>query len=141
MLELKFAAMRAGIAAQERLKEEHSSSSVLWGEIEGEGMNIPLVLVLSSGARAVYEVDNFTFSSYTIKPEEGHYIITETGVDSLAILRVGSHGQVEVQGGNVNEWLPIDSKKQRLGLAIITAKEGNNSMQRFWAKAFAFNKE
>lgn len=142
-MEVKFGSTRRDIAAQERLKQEYAGVSVLWGEIGAEAMsygNIPVVLVLSPGATAAYKADKFAFSGYNILPEEGHFIISETGTDSLAILRV-VQDQVEVKGKNINEWLPVNFKNQRLGLAIITAKEGKNSMARYWATAFVFNNQ
>lgn len=142
-MEVKFGSTRRDIAAQERLKQEYAGASVLWGEIEAEAMssgNIPVVLVLSPGAAAAYKANPFSFSDYRVHPEADHFIISETGRDSLAVLRV-AQDQVEVQGQGVNEWLSIDIQHQRLGLAVITDTEAKNSTARFWAKAFVFNKK
>lgn len=92
--------------------------------------------------------DPNTFSSYNISREtfmdgEGrkYFKISETIIDCLAFLRVNSEGQAQIQGETPDQWVTVDFTRQRLGLAVITAKEGNNSMARFWAKTFVFDKE
>lgn len=132
------------------LKEKWGGERVLLGDIpfEDEDRSIPAVLVLSPGATVAHIAKNHLFSQYKLqrKPildNEGYtsYFITETGVDALAILRINARRQGEFLGEKIGEWVQIDFHKQRLGLAIVTAQEANNSMARFWATAFVFDKE
>ena len=140
------------------LKSEHDGHRVLLGEIGAKGEdpdfarlfpnNVPAILVLSQGATEAYAADNYIFLQYGVSREPildkgkfQYFKIAEAETDCLAYLRVGADGQVEAQGASIEKWLQIDFTRQRLGLAIITAKEGNNSMARFWAETFVFNKE
>ena len=137
--------------AEAAIKKEYAAQQVLQGEIpvesfslldQMEGKSVPAVLVLSPGAAIVYNANPFTFGRYTILESDGFICLSETGIDALAILRPAGEGKIEVQGDKVDEWLTVDlSQGQRLGLAIITNEEGNNSRSRFWARAFVFDKE
>ena len=68
--------------------------------------------------------------------------LTEARADTLAILRSAGEGKIQAQGEKIDEWLTVDlNQGQKLGLAVITAREGNNSCARFWATAFVFEGE
>lgn len=131
------------------LKEKYSGQRVLKGEIPVESFSIldkvgrdkiPAVLVLSPAATAAYNTDPLTFVRYTILQDSYHIFLSETWVDSLAILRPAGEGKIEVQGKNVDEWLMIDlNQGQELGLAVITDEEARNSSARYWATAFVFD--
>lgn len=148
---MKVEGLLVGIQAEVALKKEYAAQRVLRGEISVSSFSIldqtgrdsiPAILALSPGAAAAYKADPFTFERYTVLENDGFIFLSETGIDALAILRPAGEGKIEVQGKKANEWLTVDlNQGQKLGLAIITGNEGKNSMARFWAKAFVFNKE